>query len=160
MKSLILTLLIFGPLVSSGFLIDDYEIDNEYEINVILFATESELLEKYPHAKNLELKKEELFTGRVQLTYTLGNRVPGDQLVAIGTDSYSWPDARDVKLELTYPTSENGAVVSYLRIGIVQDTNIGNAYVVSGGIGQRRIVIAVQAVHTTFLSYNAQIYGR
>lgn len=41
----------------------------------------------------------------------------------------------------------------------LQSTNLGNVYVIGGGIGQRRIDIVIEAKHTVFWRYRASIYG-
>lgn len=41
----------------------------------------------------------------------------------------------------------------------LQSTNVGRAYVVSGGVGQRSIVIFVEASNTLYFRYVGQIYG-
>lgn len=40
-----------------------------------------------------------------------------------------------------------------------QSSNLGKSYVVSGGIGQRQITVAVEAQETLYFKYKAEIYG-
>lgn len=42
---------------------------------------------------------------------------------------------------------------------LIQSTNIGRAYVVSGGIGQRRVSLVIEAQSTLYFSYRASIFG-
>jgi len=62
-------------------------------------------------------------------------------------------------LTLQYPTSGTGAVLTFIRVTVDQSTNIGQGYVVAGGIGQRAIIIVIEAYSTTYFNYVAEIYG-
>lgn len=42
---------------------------------------------------------------------------------------------------------------------LLQSSNVGQAYVTAGGIGQRQITVAVQANQTLFFRHNSQIFG-
>ncbi|XP_065073452.1 uncharacterized protein LOC135697597 [Ochlerotatus camptorhynchus] len=97
---------------------------------------------------------------RQQIVYTLGNRVSGDRLVATNQDGQSWSTLQDVSLDLSYPQSGVGAVVSYVQVVVNQSSNQGRGYVVSGGIGQRYIRLVIEAYSTSYFNFNAQIYGR
>lgn len=80
-------------------------------------------------------------------------------MAAQSGDSQLFGPPQDVQLVLTYPQSGVGAIISYVEITCDQSSNLGDAYVVDGGIGQRSITIVVEALHTTFFTYVAQIYG-
>ncbi|KAH8235919.1 hypothetical protein KR032_010731 [Drosophila birchii] len=98
--------------------------------------------------------------GSQVVRYNMGARIPGDQLVAQGADTFEYPRAQAVSMQLTYPEQGVGAVVSYVEIVCTQDTVDGSsAYVVAGGIGQRFISIVLEAGSTRNFSYQAQYYG-
>ncbi|KAH8314794.1 hypothetical protein KR074_011212 [Drosophila pseudoananassae] len=84
----------------------------------------------------------------------------GDRLVAQSADTYSYSQYQDVSLQLTYPESGAGAIVSYVEIVCTQDDSDGSAYVVAGGIGQRFISIVLEANNTKNFSYQVQYYGQ
>lgn len=46
-----------------------------------------------------------------------------------------------------------------LDINQFQSTNIGQAYVVSGGIGQGQIGVVIEARQTLYFSYEVAVYG-
>nr|ABI20163.1 14.5 kDa salivary protein [Phlebotomus duboscqi] len=91
---------------------------------------------------------------------SLGQRVSGDRLVARNQDSASWGSLQNVQLTVNYPANGGyGAVVSYVSILVDQTSNLGNGYVLYGGIGQRQIGILIEARNTYTFSYIAEIYG-
>ncbi|XP_055637454.1 uncharacterized protein LOC129776078 [Toxorhynchites rutilus septentrionalis] len=94
-----------------------------------------------------------------QIIYKLGNRVVGDRLVGTATDSKTYPTLKDVTLNIAYPTSGVGAIITYVQIVVNQSSKLYKGYVVSGGIGQRFIQIVIEAHSTLFFNYNAQIFG-
>lgn len=83
----------------------------------------------------------------------------GDRLVAQNADIYNYPARNDVSLQLTYPETGAGAIVTFVEIICTQDNNDGIAYVVAGGIGQRFISIVVEAQQTESFAYQAQYFG-
>ncbi|XP_059617152.1 uncharacterized protein LOC132262046 [Phlebotomus argentipes] len=93
------------------------------------------------------------------ILYTLGSRVPKDRLVANARDSTSWATPQNVQLVLNYPTNGVGANVSYVSVLVNQTSNLGAAYVLSGGIGQRQVSLLVEAKNTYTFGYLAEIYG-
>ncbi|XP_055612665.1 uncharacterized protein LOC129759253 [Uranotaenia lowii] len=97
---------------------------------------------------------------RQQITYTIGQRQQGDQLVAVNQESQAWEEPQDLMLTISYPASGTGATVTYARIVVQQSSSEGRGYVVAGGIGQRFIQIIIEASKTTFFTYSSQIYGR
>lgn len=80
-------------------------------------------------------------------------------MVAEASDSYTWSSPQSVELTLTYPVSGTGAILTYVEILVNQDNYEGDAYLVSGGIGQRQITIVVLAYNTRNFSYLCQLYG-
>lgn len=92
--------------------------------------------------------------------YTLGSRLTGDRLVAIDNGWAQYPSKQNLNLNIFYPTSGIGAVLSYVHILIIQDNGtFGRGYVTSGGIGQRYIQIVVEAWNTAFIRYDYSLYG-
>jgi len=131
-------------------------------------------------------------------------RFAGDRLLASDSNRQNWSTLQDVKLNLNYPPSGIGPVITYLEVIVdqvilelglaksatganeqntravqtlprpieikssieeivklnkFQSSNLGNAYVVSGGIGQRRIAVVVEAKQTLYFHYQAAVYG-
>lgn len=107
----------------------------------------------------------------------------GDRVVATNNGKRQWSSPQSVALTLYYPVSGTGAIVSFAEVTIdqvctaiqsiqwaqsilpkmallySQSSNIGQAYVVDGGIGQRRLTVVVEAYNTVRLNHNASIYG-
>ncbi|XP_053678030.1 uncharacterized protein LOC128728431 [Anopheles nili] len=96
---------------------------------------------------------------RKQIVYTLGARFSGDQLVAISSGGKSWTSPQDIKLNLQYPTTGVGASVTYVEVIVDQSSELGQGYVVSGGVGQRFIQLVIEAYNTVYFNYSAAIYG-
>lgn len=83
-----------------------------------------------------------------------------DRLVGQVANSQSWSSPQNIRLTITYPTSGVGAIVGFAQVVVEQSTTTGNAFVQSGGIGQRSIVVIVNAAGTNFFNYAGQIWGR
>lgn len=66
---------------------------------------------------------------------------------------------RDAQQIFEYPDVPPGAIVTYVQINIEQEGNAGRAYVINGGIGQRRIVIGVEAYATRIFGHELFIFG-
>ncbi|KAH8323795.1 hypothetical protein KR067_001027 [Drosophila pandora] len=98
--------------------------------------------------------------GSLTVRYNLGARIGGDRLVAQGADTFNYSQLQDVSLQLTYPESGTGAIVSYVQILCTQDDSDGSAYVIAGGIGQRLISIVLEAKNTRNFSYHVEYYGQ
>ncbi|XP_055390171.1 uncharacterized protein LOC129619111 [Condylostylus longicornis] len=98
---------------------------------------------------------------KVQQTirYTLGHHSSVDKMIAQSANNYHYNSLMNVVLKLCYPNSGVGSIVTYIEIVVDQLSKIGRAYVISGGIGQRHICIAVEANSTNYLSYRASFYG-
>lgn len=92
--------------------------------------------------------------------YTIGARKAGDRLVATDNGWAQYPSKQNVELEIRYPVNGVGAVVTYVQVLITQDNGTsGRGYVVSGGIGQRRIQVVVEAWNTAFIRFDLSIFG-
>ena len=74
-------------------------------------------------------------------------------------DTIYYPAKKDVSIQVTYPESGTGKVVTSVDINCLQDNHDGNAYIVAGGIGQRFISIVMEAPQTERFTYNIHIYG-
>lgn len=85
--------------------------------------------------------------------------IPGDRLVGTGQAGQQWARPQNVRTNLFYPTNGIGAVLTYLEVLVNQSTNLGRAYVVSGGIGQRQIGVVIEAQSTLYFSYRASLFG-
>lgn len=83
----------------------------------------------------------------------------GDSLQATDSSNYAWGAPQDVKLSLKYPRSGTGATISYIQIDVEQSTNIGQAYVLDGGIGQKKVSLIVEGNQTLTFKYKADIFG-
>lgn len=80
--------------------------------------------------------------------------------MAINSGWAQYPSKQNLNLNIFYPTSGIGAVLSYVQILIIQDNGtFGRGYVTSGGIGQRYIQIVVEAWNTAFIRYDYSLYG-
>lgn len=96
---------------------------------------------------------------RQQIIYAQGQRIAGDSLVSTNSESKQWPRLQDVTMNLSYPASGVGAVITYVQVIVNQSSNSGKGYVIAGGIGQRFIHLVIEAHSTSYFSYNSQIYG-
>lgn len=62
---------------------------------------------------------------------------------------------------MSYPEKGGqGAQITFVEILAEQSSDIGNAYVVSGGIGQRFISMVVEAKQTSFFEFDAKVFGQ
>lgn len=96
-----------------------------------------------------------------QITYTLGSRVYGDQLVASDASWASYPNKQNIQLTIWYPVNGYGALISHVQVVVTQDTGTtGRGYIVSGGINQRNIQVVVEAWNTAYIDYIYRIYGK
>lgn len=86
-------------------------------------------------------------------------KTPGDRLLTTASASQRWNRAQNVKQNLRYPKSGMGAVVTYVEIVVNQSTNLGRAYVISGGIGQRSVGLVIEAQNTLYFTYRASVFG-
>ncbi|EDX18297.1 uncharacterized protein LOC6726355 [Drosophila simulans] len=157
--SLILLSALLGCLVSGGaagtIRVDTTGIRVVDDIHV--FAAQ------YPGLQIQQMEKEivpgKARAGSQTVRYNMGARIPSDELVAQTANTYEFPRAQDVSLQLTYPENGKGAIVSYVELLCTQDTQEGTAYVVAGGIGQSLISIVLEARNTKNFSYQALYYG-
>jgi len=94
------------------------------------------------------------------MKYYIGRRVRGDHLVAFSAKNHSWPRFQDVKTNLSYPTSRgHGKILTHIEIHVNQTSNLGQAYIVRGGIHQRFVTIIVEAYKTLYFNFTATFYG-
>lgn len=111
----------------------------------------------------------------------------GDRLLAQGSNKYTWSSAQNVQLTLIYPQNENGnrnETISFVQTLIqqvscnllnkekietkscyfiylkFQSSSTGRGSITSGGIGQNRISIFIEANQTLYLNYTTFIFGK
>jgi Transcription activator MBF2 len=86
--------------------------------------------------------------------------VPGDIVVANANNKKKWPVAQNVTTTLSYPSSGgSGAYLTYILINCEQASNLGQAYVTYGGVGQHSVQIIIEARVTNYFNYAAFFYG-
>lgn len=84
----------------------------------------------------------------------------GDVVVANSNNKKTWPVSQNVTTTLSYPSSGgNGAFLTYVLVNCDQASNLGQAYVTYGGVGQHFIQIIIEARLTTYFNYAAFFYG-
>lgn len=93
------------------------------------------------------------------IRYTIGARSSADRLVASGSQNNAWPIAHNAAVQLHYPQRGVGATVTYVEASVNQTSNLGRAYVISGGINQHSISVVVEAYETLLFNIVASIYG-
>ncbi|CAD7090553.1 unnamed protein product [Hermetia illucens] len=91
--------------------------------------------------------------------YTFGSRVPGDYIVGHADTRRSVIFPQDITVDVFYPESGCGKMISYVEIKTRQSLRSGDAYIAGGGIGQRFITVRVVARLTFFIDLVAAIYG-
>ncbi|XP_064538389.1 uncharacterized protein LOC135428366 [Drosophila montana] len=156
--SLCLLVAIFGCLVAQS--LAGVARDADIHREIVVVKNVRDFAAQHPGLKMQRLEKQPAVRASGQsVRYTLGARVSGDRLVAQGADVYSYPARKDVSLQLTYPESGAGSIVTFVELICTQDNSEGNAYVVAGGIGQRFISIVVEAKQTENFAYQAQYFG-
>lgn len=127
---------------------------------IVLVDDIEEYRRDHPGVELYEMEKPVQQPG-VGIRYTLGTRQPGDEVVAEESDHLMYETHRDVELVTNYPSSagETGAIVTYIQIDVNQDTKKGRGFVAAGGIGQRRIQVIIEALHTKYFEHHTLIYG-
>lgn len=81
-------------------------------------------------------------------------------VVANGSDKKRYSVPQNVTTTLTYPSSGgNGAYLTFIQVNCEQSSNIGQAYVTSGGVNQHFIQIVIEARVTNYFNYAAFFYG-
>ncbi|XP_026463076.1 uncharacterized protein LOC113368160 isoform X2 [Ctenocephalides felis] len=123
-------------------------------VEVEVFSSESEILKKYPQAKPAD--KTHIDDGKA--TYEFGERVQGDKLMVGATDVYNAPTRQDVALKFNFPGKVPYSV-TYASVEVLQDSEVGQAFIVSGGIGQSEIHLAVVADKIKQVQYTYEIYA-
>lgn len=100
----------------------------------------------------------EVKSSKTQLIHSIFS---DDRLVAEEEQQFKYPNLHDVSVQMTYPEKGGqGALITFVEILAEQSSDIGNAYVVSGGIGQRFISMVVEAKQTQFFEFDAKVYGQ
>ncbi|KAM8721374.1 hypothetical protein ACLKA7_007273 [Drosophila subpalustris] len=159
--SLCLLVAIFGCLVSNS--LAGVARDNYIHRDIVFVEDVRDFAAKHPglNLQRLEKQPESVRARAVgqSVRYTLGSRISGDRLVAQDADVFNYPKTNDVSMQVTYPQSGVGSIVTFVEIICTQDNDEGNAYVVAGGIGQRFISILIEAKQTNSFAYQAQYYG-
>jgi Transcription activator MBF2 len=79
--------------------------------------------------------------------------------VATTTKKQKWAKPQNVTVTLQYPSSGYGATLTYLYVTVNQTSALGRAYVISGGIGQRFVQLAVESDFTYTMDYSVFFYG-
>ncbi|KAI9581770.1 hypothetical protein GQX74_010087 [Glossina fuscipes] len=119
------------------------------------------LLENHSALRVMPLQKQRKSSPVWAVRYMLGIKGENDHLLAQLADASDYPAKKDVSVDLLYTEKGGtGDILTYIEIDTLQDTQEGNAHVVSGGIGQRSIHIVLEAKQTERFSYNAHFYGR
>uniref|UniRef100_A0A1A9WAQ0 Uncharacterized protein n=1 Tax=Glossina brevipalpis TaxID=37001 RepID=A0A1A9WAQ0_9MUSC len=123
--------------------------------NVLIVEDIENFLITHPSLRINSLQKQ------ITTRYVLGVKGEDDHLLAQFADTLEYPAKKDVSVDLRYPEKDGitGDILTYIEIETLQDNEDGNAYVVSGGIGQRSIFIILEAKQTEHFSYNAHFYG-
>jgi hypothetical protein len=81
-------------------------------------------------------------------------------VVAHGNNKKNWSTPQNVTITLTYPSSGgNGAFLTYILINCEQSSNLGRAYITSGGIHQHNVQVVIEAQITSYFNYAAFFYG-
>nr|AYV99546.1 venom polypeptide [Dolopus genitalis] len=119
----------------------------------------TEYLAKYPESEITPLRVVVSPIPPFRTRYVLGTRVKGDRVLAIRNDNVFYPTRRDIRLDLHYPQYGTGGIVTLIDIAVEQSSDLGRAYIVAGGIGQRQIKFVVEARDVYHLSTNTTIYG-
>lgn len=81
-------------------------------------------------------------------------------MYGISSDLMWFEGAANPKLNVWYPKSGSGKIVTHVSILVEQSTALGDAYVSQGGIGQRNIEVYVLGYSTHFWKYDVNFYGR
>ncbi|CRK95679.1 CLUMA_CG009137, isoform A [Clunio marinus] len=116
--------------------------------------------ENNPGVTLIEMDFEDQEQFVISRSYSLGVRQTGDSVVANGSNKRKWSIPQNVTTTLSYPSSGgNGAFLTYILINCEQSSNLGRAYVTSGGVGQHFIQIIVEAQVTNYFNYAAFFYG-
>lgn len=83
----------------------------------------------------------------------------GDGVVAQTSKNQRYKTAQNVKVDLRYPASGFGKLVTYVEITVNQTSTQGSAIISSGGFGQHFIGLTIYAQNTYQMDYSAVVYG-
>ncbi|XP_031628580.1 uncharacterized protein LOC116344252 [Contarinia nasturtii] len=155
---------IFAVCLISAFVFNFAQCKESIDSNIEVQFVQSlaDFLAKNPGVKLEPLTTEVKLDGpstRTQIVHRLGNRISGDRILATDSASQQWQKPHDIRLNLNYPQSGYGSVITYLEVIVEQSSSLSNAYVVSGGIGQRQISVVVESKDTLYFKHRAAIYG-
>ncbi|XP_011185051.1 uncharacterized protein LOC105213715 [Zeugodacus cucurbitae] len=148
---------------------EQLEDDKNVIVKVVTPEEMDKILAQNPNAVELKATRAEIQgrylqpQGRSIITYTLGeSRQDGDRLVASdsSTNDYDVPTTLTVTMRYPSAGAGPGAVVTFVKIQTYQSNNDGRAYATSGGIGQRTIVVAIEAHRTTYFDFFSWVYGK
>uniref|UniRef100_A0A1A9VD62 PLAT domain-containing protein n=1 Tax=Glossina austeni TaxID=7395 RepID=A0A1A9VD62_GLOAU len=129
--------------------------------NVPIVQNIESFLENHSALSVIPLKKQSKSSPLWALRYMLGIKGENDYLLAQLADASDYPAKKDVSVDLLYTEmGGTGDILTYIEIDTLQDTQEGNAHVVSGGIGQGSIHIVLEGKQTERFNYNARFYGR
>uniref|UniRef100_A0A1A9ZTN0 Cadherin domain-containing protein n=1 Tax=Glossina pallidipes TaxID=7398 RepID=A0A1A9ZTN0_GLOPL len=129
--------------------------------NVSVIQNNESFLENHSALSVIPLQNQSKSSPLWALRYMLGIKAENDYLLAQLADASDYPAKKNVSVDLLYTEKGGtGDILTYIEIDTLQDTQDGNAHVVSGGIGQGSIHIVLEAKQTERFSYNARFYGR
>lgn len=124
-------------------------------------------LEQNPNAVEMKATRTEINgrsahpQARTIINYTLGvGREEGDRLVSNDSSTNDYDVLKTLTVTMKYPKSGTGAVITYVKINTYQSNNDGRAFVTTGGIGKRNIVVAIKACETTYFDVYSWVYGK
>ncbi|XP_060662494.1 uncharacterized protein LOC132795654 [Drosophila nasuta] len=158
--SLCLLVAIFGCLIAGS--LAGVNRDSYVHRDIIVVKDVRDFAAKHPGLKLQRMDRQPVSARAAaaqSVRYTLGARITDDRLVAQNADVFNYASSNDVSLQVTYPETGTGAIVTYVEIVCTQDNNEGNAFVIAGGIGQRFISILIEAKQTNSFAYQALYYG-
>ncbi|XP_031628579.1 uncharacterized protein LOC116344251 [Contarinia nasturtii] len=136
-------------------------LDSNVEVNFVQNLTD--FLQQNPGIKLEPLEKivkSNDPSTRIQIVHRIGNRIPGDRILAVDSAEKRYNQPQDVRLNLFYPqTGPGNMIITYLEVQVDQSTNLSQAFVIKGGIGQREISIVVESKQTLYFNHKASIFG-
>lgn len=91
--------------------------------------------------------------------FFLRKNLSGDAVVGHTSKNQRYPTFQNVKVDLRYPASGYGKMITYVEIAVNQTSTQGYAQITQGDVGQHFIAISVYATNTYQMDYSAIIYG-
>lgn len=80
-------------------------------------------------------------------------------MLGIRKDQKSAFTPRSFNISLTW-SNKDDAIVTYVEVGAAQNGNIGRAYISQGNIGEKELIIIVEAFDTYGLHVQIKYFGR